>query len=902
MSSRALRKLQREQELQKQLAAEKALEQEQQSQEDEEEEDVEEDIHAVAVKAPPKNAFDMLEDVEDEEDDDESDTAVPVSIPTKPVSVSHAQSTPKPSKSKKKKKKTKKKQQNGSSIPTPAQEESGDEIDRALKELAINNSTAEGNATPSEPIRTWEAHATHLLGIEPRNLNPTNEMKSLFGTIALEADSRASPRNQTQRRREVNQRGGIDLATSLTGRHTRASKGKQLGHLAHRRNIFMQGKEDWPLAATGGLSMEPITDHQSFEKRFNIKHSKLYDISQGEFIDAVKSNDADQLILLLSFQPYHIATLLQVSEIAKHQGDHSLCADLLERALFNFGRAAASAFGPALKDGTARIPFNRLANRELYLNIWRYIRTLETRGTYATAFEWAKLLFQLNTTSDPFAITLMIDQLALRGRSHDQLLSLTADDAYGPAWKHLPNIQISRVLALLRSKQTREARRQLAYCIHQYPYIISALASALDISPFPKALWAKLPSTDPEKLYTELYVIRAKDLWNTPETIPLVVEVADTLNYYPTPDSPPPKLEISLEEARHIKLLEIPSLLGYLPKSFHEMATSASDVLPPPRTEDTDFTARAPDAGTDASGPSALQAIVATANNTGQGIMAALNMVRNWFTAPAGDDEAAARAQEAIANLERRGIDQGTIEEYVQAGFFQDSDDEDGESGEGVERAVSRDDMGMRRTPGGWDSEPSSSSGGTPVPEREDAGASTLPPRNPRAAMVEDDDEDAVINQTLETTAGQPILVPADAADTTPTAARNTQPSSTTTPSTTNTSSTPTPASITPPPSILTDPQRLQRHLLTTGFTALLNSANSSTSQPTHAAIAEYIHLLKMLRRQQRGWVLDMLVQTQTQTHKNGGEGEGDVERDVERERRVKEVVRRVRGEMGGDL
>jgi hypothetical protein len=898
MSSRALRKLQREQELQKQLAAEKALE-EQQLEEGEEEEDVDEDAQAGAVKANPQNAFDMLEDVEDE-DDDESDTGVPMPISTSPVSVSHAQSTPKPSKPKKKKKKTKKKQQqNASSISTPAQEDSGDEIDRALKELAINNPTAEGNATPSEPIRTWEAHATHLLGVEPRNLNPTNEMKILFGTIALEADSRASPRNQTQRRREVNQRGGIDLATSLTGRHTRASKGKQLGHLAHRRNIFMQGKEDWPLAATGGLSMEPITDHQSFERRFNIKHSKLYDISQGEFIDAVKSNDADQLILLLTFQPYHIATLLQVSEIAKHQGDHSLCADLLERALFNFGRAAASAFGPALKDGTARIPFNRLANRELYLNIWRYIRTLETKGTYATAFEWAKLLFQLNTTSDPFAITLMIDQLALRGRSHDQLLSLTADGAYGPAWKHLPNIQISRVLALLRSKQTREARRQLAYCIHQYPYIISALATALDISPLPKALWAKLPSTDPEKLYTELYVIRAKDLWNTPETIPLIVEVADTLNYYPTPDSPPPKLEISLEEARHIKLLEIPSLLGYLPKPFHEMATSASDVLPPPRTEDTDFTARAPDAGTDASGPSALQAIVATANTTGQGIMAALNMVRNWFTAPAGDDEAAARAQEAIADLERRGIDQGTIEEYVQAGLLQDSDGEDGEPAEGVEGAVFRDDMGMRRTPGGWDSEPSSSSGGTPVPEREDAGASTLPPRNPRAAMVEDDEEDNVVNnQTLETTAGQPILVPADAADTNPTAARNTQPSSTTTPSTTNTSSTSAPASITPSPSILSDPQRLQRHLLTTGFTALLNSANSnsnhnSTSLPSHAAIAEYIHLLKMLRRQQRGWVLDMLVQ-----HKNGGEGEGE----REREKRVKEVVGRVRGEMGGDL
>lgn len=182
--------------------------------------------------------------------------------------------------------------------------------------------------------------------------------------------------------------------------------------------------------------------------------------------------------------------------------------------------------------------------------------------------------------------------------------------------------------------------------MHRYPYILSALASSLEISPLPKYLWGKLPATDGEKLYTELYITRAKDLWNTPETTSLMVEVAETMAHYEDilKDSPPaPKLEISLEEARHIMLLEVPSLIALLPRKFTSMRTSSSDVLPPPDSiQQSPFTSRAPASvtGTDASSVGAFSALLnAASSGASAPVMGLLARALNWFQSPAGPNE-----------------------------------------------------------------------------------------------------------------------------------------------------------------------------------------------------------------------------------------------------------------------
>ncbi|ETN46606.1 uncharacterized protein HMPREF1541_00792 [Cyphellophora europaea CBS 101466] len=906
MSSRALRKLQREQEEQRRLAAAHATENQVEEESDE---------APQSSRAPqPKNAFDMLEEAEDDEsEDDTTGVATPATDSAQPERLASISRPTPSSKSKKKKKRPKKKPKDTPDKASKPESDSGDEIDRALKALALKSGAH--NAEQSEDISSqqWEAEATKLLGVETKNLNPINEMKSLFGNVAVEEHESRS--NRATRQREVNEQGGMDLGTALLGRNNVASRRKELGALANRRNCLMRGKEEWPLASSGGLSMENVSEPPSFEKRYNLVHGHTYREAQWNFQMAVESMDPQRMMSLLLMSPYHIASLLQVAEIARHQGDHSVSGDLLERALYTLGKSVHSSFPAAMREGTARISFDKASNREFYLAIWRYIRNLEMRGTFKTAFEWAKLLLQFNTLSDPYGVTLMIDQLALRGRCHDQLIALASPGAYGTTWQHLPNIKISLALALTRAKRSKEARQHLAIAMVQYPYILSALASALDISPLPKVLWAKLPSTDAEKLYTELYVSRAKDLWNTPETTALLVEVAETLTHYQpvTSSAPtPPKLEISLEEARHILLLESPQLLGLLPRNFTRMATTGYDPLPPPSSEEnSDFTARAP---ADASGPSALQNIIGGAGTGGIGM---LNRILNWFTSPAGpaadgngnNDQEGQEAMRALRQELGPDVPDVIIQELLQAHLGQGGDEEDHDG----QVIIDPEGLGLGQrvapgaTPGGWDyyaeraEEPSDDyeEDESDLPELEDIptaetrpGATPTPPpetaRNPRAAMVEeilDDDDNAGHDSTP---IGRGILRHIDSdeeddgvdsdgirphprAPTHTLLSTNAPPQRVVPPSQRRASSAagqapqagqqPTLAELADsgfspaPVDVEGDPQRLQRWLLTSGLDGLQDKESGSPEMQL------YVKSLKLLRAQQRDWVLNVVGQ-----------------------------------------
>ena len=270
-----------------------------------------------------------------------------------------------------------------------------------------------------------------------------------------------------------------------------------------------------------------------------------------------------------------------MSEIAKQQGDHSVSGDLLERALFSFGRSVHSSFHTALARGEARIDFRYRENREFFLASWRYISNLGQRGTWRTAYEWAKLLLSFDPEGDPYEIRLILDQLALRGGQGQHFLDLaTTKDWYQETWENLPNIQISKALAQYKLKRPVESRGTLRKAISSYPWIFSRMFQELNISPIPKAIWGKKPRSDRENFASEIYVVRAKDLWNTPEATSFLVEVANSVGS--TTNSDPDVTPISLNEARHVLLAEIPSLISLLPRTYTSMRTSAADPLPPP--------------------------------------------------------------------------------------------------------------------------------------------------------------------------------------------------------------------------------------------------------------------------------------------------------------------------------
>ena len=277
---------------------------------------------------------------------------------------------------------------------------------------------------------------------------------------------------------------------------------------------------------------------------------------------------------------YHISTLLVVSEIADQQGDHSVAGELLERALFSFGRSVHSSFPTAMAEGKARLDFRRPENREFWLIVWRYIKNLGQRGTWRTVYEWAKLLLSLDPEDDPYCVHLVLDQLALRCGQSDSFINLAhALQEVFPSTHNSPNIEISLALAEYKAKLPEACRKTLKGSVLKYPWIFARLFQELNIGHTPKAIWGKEPHSPHQKLETEAYVTRAKDLWNTPEAISLLVEVVESLDReasIPVTDSP-----ISMNEARHILLSETPSLITLLPREFTTAPSTSYDVLPP---------------------------------------------------------------------------------------------------------------------------------------------------------------------------------------------------------------------------------------------------------------------------------------------------------------------------------
>lgn len=293
--------------------------------------------------------------------------------------------------------------------------------------------------------------------------------------------------------------------------------------------------------------------------------------------------------MLILETAYHISTLLQVSEIAKKQGDHSVSGDLLERALFSFGRSVHSSFTAALGEGKARLDFRRPENREFWLSAWRYVNNLGQRGTWRTAYEWAKLVLSLDPEGDPYRICLVLDQLALRGGQSEHLLQLSRNPFYADdLWRSRPNIDVSSALAEYKLKQVQQCRASLVTCVKDYPWIFPRLFQELNIDHIPKSVWGKSPPTDRDKFECELYVHNAKDLWNTPEAISFLVEVVESANVTPTRKKAqtdttlPSHGPITLDEARHVLLSGVPSLINLIPREYTTMPTSSSDPLPPP--------------------------------------------------------------------------------------------------------------------------------------------------------------------------------------------------------------------------------------------------------------------------------------------------------------------------------
>ncbi|XP_036391779.1 transcription factor 25 [Megalops cyprinoides] len=468
------------------------------------------------------------------------------------------------SKASRKKKKKKKKTTTGD---TQQVEAAGDDIDALLETIEKTNGISYQNES------CGSSDNRSVLYVEHKNLNPETELKRYFGARAVLGDQR--PR---QRQRQF-----------------------------HRSTWMTVLKDTWPRFSRPGISMSLLESKEGLQY-FTFEHNRDYQQVQFKFLDAVESMDPNNIVALLQMNPYHIDSLLQLSDVCRIQEDQEMARDLVERALYSFECAFHPVF--SLTSGTSRLGYLRPENRAFYLALFKHMMFLEKRGCPRTALEYCKLILSLDPENDPLCMLLLVDYLALRSREYSALIRLYEEWEVHRNLSQLPNFAFSVALAyyhlsqqddMVQSESARMKQKSdqlLQTALIMFPSVLMPLLDLCTVQPDatvsshvffgPKSQMGQPPALNE---LVSLYVGRSYALWKEGGVMVwLEGNVGEVLRRV---DSKDPfvedcenKRKLRYQSAprnihRHVILSEIKEATATLPLEVTTQPLMGFDPLPP---------------------------------------------------------------------------------------------------------------------------------------------------------------------------------------------------------------------------------------------------------------------------------------------------------------------------------
>ncbi|CAO3593621.1 unnamed protein product [Absidia cylindrospora] len=436
--------------------------------------------------------------------------------------------------------------------------------------------TGSSCATKSNDPEASMTHASRqLLCVNYRYLDSDAEMKRMFGSRVVNREARPSGRLLKKTR----------LATP---------------------------KVDWPSYQKQGLTMESLDESTCFA----FKHQDIYQDIQLDYLNVITQHDPNGLVMLTHQHPYHVDSLLQLSEIAKQQGDWTVAGDCIDRALYASERGFHPHFN--LGSGNARLPYQRSENRSFFIAMVRHIQFLTRRGCWRTAFEFNKLLFSLSPFADPTGALLSMDYYALSAREYRYVLS------FGQTWQpdgemypkdllNLPNFAFSTAYAKFKCHQHQtttldtaehadmeedndaDGSNMLRNAMAKFPGLVPQLLEALGESDATinqhLSFFASTSTDNHLSLLLALYIHRTHELWKEPEVLSWFKSNARQVLKDPAyhnkavtklPCQGDDDDTLPLNLCRHVLLLDQRELLSMLPRSVTNTTYYANDPLPPP--------------------------------------------------------------------------------------------------------------------------------------------------------------------------------------------------------------------------------------------------------------------------------------------------------------------------------
>lgn len=464
----------------------------------------------------------------------------------------------------KKKKKKKKNKTASENVQDVAPDE---DIDLILENLEQSHSYSLQSDSSGGPERKCVLHVEH------RNLNPETELKRYFGARAVLGDQRPRQRN----------------------RHF------------HRSMWMTSPKDSWPRFSRPGIAMALLQSKDGIHY-FTFEHNREYQQVQFKFLDAVESMDPNNIVALLQLNPYHIDSLLQLSDVCRIQEDQEMARDLIERALYSFECAFHPLF--SLTSGLSRLDYLRPENRAFYLALYKHMMFLEKRGCPRTALEYCKLILSLDPDTDPLCMLLLIDFLMLRSREYQSLIQLYQDWEEHKNLSQLPNFAFSVALCHFHLSQQEDvdkseadnfrhkADQLLQDALIMFPGILMPLLDLCTVQPdstvtshaffAPRSLIGQ-----PQALaeLTALYVGRTFNLWREAavmlwletnvQTVLHRVDVKDPLVEDYQNKRKQRYLSAPRNIHRHVLLSEIKEATSSLPLEVTTQPVMGFDPLPP---------------------------------------------------------------------------------------------------------------------------------------------------------------------------------------------------------------------------------------------------------------------------------------------------------------------------------
>ncbi|XP_031471357.1 transcription factor 25 [Phasianus colchicus] len=463
---------------------------------------------------------------------------------------------------KKKKRKTKK-----TSAGEALEDDDLEDIDSLLEKIEDTNGLSQ------ESQSGIIADSKPLLYIEHRNLNPENELKRYFGARAVLGDQR--PR---QRQRQYVR------STWLTA-----------------------PKNTWPRYSKTGIAMQLVETRRGVQY-FTFEHHREYQQVQFKFLDAVESMDPNNIVLLLQMNPYHVDSLLQLSDVCRMQEDQEMARDLVERALYSLECAFHPVF--SLTSGSCRLDYRRPENRAFYLALFKHLMFLEKRGCPRTALEFCKLILSLDPENDPLCVLLMIDFLSLRAREYAFLTRMFQEWESHRNLSQLPNFAFSVPLAYFFLSQQEEhselelsharerAARLIQLALIMFPSVLMPLLDHCSVQPDARVashsffgLNAQISQSPALNQLTSLYVGRTHSLWKDPAVMAwLETNVHEVLRMVdardPLVEESEHKRKMRYQSAprniyRHVILSEMKEATAALPLEVTSQPVMGFDPLPP---------------------------------------------------------------------------------------------------------------------------------------------------------------------------------------------------------------------------------------------------------------------------------------------------------------------------------